>query len=171
MTLTTRNFIIALILLPLFTIGCTGNGSDSDLPSGCVSESYEFNGKNLVLSEISSKQSLFLFHNVSSKGLLLNHPVGKDPGASAGWASSLSAGKWSALAINGSSTKIENFEITCSTMDDSGKLDYLDCRNIIKTCRVENPVFSSGDSGSYWVSEDKPLNDLLDAIKSRGINW
>jgi hypothetical protein len=41
----------------------------------------------------------------------------------------------------------------------------------VKICKFEKPVFNSEDSGNYWVAENKPLTELLKAIKSRGINW
>jgi len=163
--------VVLTIMIALTTLGCNGESSAPGFPEGCTAESYEFNGNNLVLSEISSKQSLYLFHNISNKDFWLNHPVTKDPGASAGWASSLSHGKWSALTINGVTAKIENFELTCSTMEQSGKTNYLDCRNVVKTCRIKNPVFNSKNSGSYWVAENKSLKNLVYDIKSRGISW
>jgi hypothetical protein len=164
-------FAIVSILLLLFTIGCSGDSSKSDFPNTCVEEGFKFENNNLVLNEgSSSKQSLYLFHNISDENFLINHPVTKDPGASAGWGSNLSSGNWSALAIDGAAIKIENFEITCSIIGD-GKVDYLDCKNVIKTCRFKEPVFNSENSGSFWVAENKPLSNLLDAIKSRGISW
>ena len=162
---------VLTIMIALTTLGCNGESSAPDFPEGCTAESYKFNGKSLVLSKDSSKRSLFLFHNISGEDFWLNHPLTKDPGASAGWASSLSAGKWSALAINGATAKVENFELTCSTMDESGETNYLDCRNVVKTCRIKNPVFNPEDSGSYWVAENKSLNNLVYDIKSRGISW
>lgn len=164
-------FVIISIFLPLFTIGCSGNSSETDFPQSCVAESYEFNGKSLVLNESHTKQNLYLFHNISDKNLWLNHPISKDPGASAGWASELNTRNWSALAINVAAFNMGNFEITCSIMDENGKINYLDCRDIIKTCKVKEPTFNSENSGSFWVAENKPLSNLLDSIKSRGISW
>jgi len=162
--------VVLTIMIALTTIGCNGDNSTPDFPQGCAAESYEFNGNNLVLNEVSSKQSLYLFHNISDKNFLINHPITKNPGASAGWASNLSPGNWSALTIDGTATNIGNFEITCSVIGD-GKIQYLDCKNVIKTCRFKDPVFNSENTGSYWVAEDKPLNSLLEAIKGRGISW
>jgi len=167
-----RNISILTALLILLPItGCHGEGSKSGFPETCMEEGIKFENNNLVLNEgSSSKQSLYLFHNISDKSFWLNHPVTKDPGASAGWASNLSPGNWSALTIDGTATDMENFEITCSIIGD-GKVDYLDCKKVIETCRFKDPVFNSENTGSYWVAEDKPLNSLLEAIKARGISW
>ncbi len=157
-------FLIALS----FTVGCQAGNSKSNFPEGCTEEGISYNGENLLLKDnSSSKQSLYLFYNISDKSFWLNHPVAKDPGASAGWASEVSSGNWSALTINSSP---ENFVMTCSIIGDDG-VKYLNCKDVVKTCRIENAAFNSGDSGSYWVAENKPLQDLTEAIKSRGISW
>jgi len=165
------NIVILVALLTLLSAtGCHGDSSVSDFPQTCLEEGIKFKNNNLLLNIGSSKQSLYLFHNISDKNFLINHPVTKDPGASAGWGSNLSSGNWSALAIDGAAIKIENFEITCSIIAD-GKVDYLDCKNVIKVCRFKEPVFNSENTGSYWVAEDKPPNSLLEVIKGRGISW
>jgi len=151
-------FLIALS----FTVGCQAGNSAGDFPESCVEQGVEFNGKNLVLGE-----GLYLFHNISDNSFWLNHPLTKDPGASAGWGSEIGAGNWSALAI---SNDMKNFAINCSTFGDAG-VDYLNCEEVIKSCKIEKAAFNSGDSGSYWVAEDKPLQDLIEAIKGRGISW
>ena len=170
MNLSMKESLIALIFVPLFTIGCFGNNSNSDFPEGCVSKHYEYKNNNLILEINSSEQSLYLFHNISDTDYWVNHPVTKVPGVSAGWASILNAGQWSALAIYQNSNS-ENFAISCETMGKDGELTYHDCRNVLRTCIMEKAEFKSGDKGSYWVSENKSLNDLVREIKSRDITW
>jgi hypothetical protein len=157
-------FIIALFVL-LSTIGCSADTSELGFPEGCTAESYEFRAQNVILNESSSKQSLYLLHNVSDKSFWLNHVMSKDPGASAGWASELNAGNWSAITIN-----LEDFEMNCTTLG-TGEVKDLNCEEVIKVCKFEKPVFNSEDSGSFWVAENKSLTNLLDDIKSRGIRW
>ncbi|MGB3364710.1 MAG: hypothetical protein WBB48_08010 [Thermodesulfobacteriota bacterium] len=160
-----KSLIIFGIFLLLPTIGCSGGSSESDFPKGCLSVGYEFQDNNLVLNESSSEQSLYLFHNISDESFWLNHVMSKDPGASAGWASELNAGNWSATALG-----TENFEVNCTILG-SGEVKDLNCKEVVKVCKFEKPVFNSEDSGNYWVAENKPLSELLEAIKSRGISW
>ena len=157
-------FLIASYLL-LLTMGCSGGTSESDYPEGCLAQGYEFKDNNLVLNKSSSKQSLYLLHNISDKSYWLNHVMSEDPGASAGWGSELDTDNWSAIAMNK-----ENFEMNCIASG-SGEVKDLDCKEVVKICKFEKPVFNSEDSGSFWVAENQPLTDLLDAIKSRGISW
>jgi len=159
-------FVTVSIFLLLFTIGCSGDSSKSDFPNTCVEDGFKFENNNLVLNEGSStKESLYLFHNISDENLLLNIAPQKDPGASAGWASDLGSGNWSAIAMD-----IEDFEFNCSKVG-PGEFKNLNCENVIKICRFKEPVFNSENNGSYWVAENKPLSNLLDVIKNRGISW
>jgi len=163
----TPNLIILVTIITLICVsGCNGESSESDFPKTCVEEGIKFENNNLVLNKgSSSKQSLYLLHNISDENLFLNHPLGKDPGASAGWGSILGSGNWSAIAMN-----TGNFEFNCSKMG-TGEVENLICKNVIKICRFKEPVFNSENSGSFWVAENKPLSNLLDAIKSREISW
>jgi|GEM_PF-698385 len=170
MNFSIKEFLIALIFVPLLTLSCFGNSPDSYFPKGCVSRDFEYKNNNLILEINSSEQSLYLFHNISDTDYWVNHPVTQDPGVSAGWASILNRGQWSALAIYQSSDS-DNFAISCETMGKDGKLTYHDCQDVLKTCEIENAVFKTGDKGSYWVAENQSLSVLVKTIKSRNITW
>lgn len=159
-----QGFLIVVSSLLLLTIGCSGISSESDNPEGCVSEGYEFKNNKLIINQSSSNQSLYLLHNISDQSFWLNHVMPTDPGASAGWASELNIDKWSAIAMNK-----KKFEMNCTILE-SAEVKNLDCKEVVKVCKIQKPVFNSKDSGSFWVSENKPLSGLMDAIKSRGIS-
>lgn len=160
---------IALLIVAIsFTIGCQQGHSESDFPKGCAEQGITYKESDIVLNIGSeSKQSLYLFHNISDKSFWLNHPIGKDPGASAGWASEIGAENWSALTI---SSGTDNFALNCSLIGDGG-VKYINCMDVLKSCKVENAEFASENTGSYWVAENMPLQKLLDAIKNRGVSW
>ena len=50
-------------------------------------------------------------------------------------------------------------------------METLPCEKVLKVCRISNPAFKPDTSGNYWVSEDKPLEAVLDEIKGRGISF
>lgn len=154
----------AMLALATFT-NCPAEDSKYSFPEGCVLSGFEFGDYELILNTGSaSAQNLYLFHNTSGGDIFLNHPV-KDPGASAGWASMLGSGKWSAFALNKG-----DFALTCSEVG-QGEYKQLACEKVLTACRFENPSFKRGQSGSYWVSEDKTLEAVLEDAKSRGIRW
>ena len=50
-------------------------------------------------------------------------------------------------------------------------METLPCEKVLKVCRISKPSFKPDMSGNYWVSEDKPLEAVLDEIKCRGISF
>lgn len=157
--------IVAILTLISFT-NCQAEESKYSFPEGCASSGFEFRENDLILNTDSgSAQSLYLFHNISASGILLNHPAGEDPGASAGWASMLGSGKWSVFTVNKG-----DFVLNCSVTG-QGEFRPLKCEDVLTACRFENPVFKQGQGGGYWVVEDKTLEAVLEDTKSRGIGW
>lgn len=162
-------FIIALLIIPIMG-SCTADSADSDFPEGCTGDNFEYKDNNLLLDLNASGQSLFLLHNISEYNYWLDHPITKDPGASAGWATTLNASQWSALSINNNSND-DSFALSCAIIGKNGKISYLDCKDVLVACKAESAKFKSGNSGSYWVAENQNLNSVLKTVKSRGIIW
>ena len=157
--------LVAILILISFT-NCPAEDTKYVFPEGCVRSGFEFRDNNLILNtESGPVQGLYLFHNISEKDIWINHPVGKDPGASAGWASNLNPGNWSAFAVNKG-----DFVLNCSAMG-QGEVQHLTCEKVLTACKFTKPVFKQAEGGSYWVSEDKPLEAVLEEVKKRDINW
>jgi hypothetical protein len=155
-------FLATLAILS-FT-NCPAEDAKYSFPDSCKPDGFQFRNNELVLNP-GSEQGLYLFYNDSANDVWLNHSVGKDPGASAGWASNLNTGNWSAFAINK-----DNFALTCSESE-PGAVKELSCDKVLKVCKFAKPYFKPEETGSYWVSEDKPLTNVLGEIKSRGIEF
>ena len=158
-----NNLFITAVFLLLLSSGCQAQDKDSAFPGGCGSHGIKISGEKVILNYgTGDAQGLVLFHNISGQAIILNHAP-KDPGASAGWSTELGPGNWSALT-----TSVPDVDYTCST---AGPASYaeLTCSKVIEVCAFSNPVFKTGDSGTFWVSEDKPLSAVMDSIKSRGI--
>ncbi len=156
--------VLGAILILLSFNNCPAEDANYNFPESCKPSGFEFRNNDLTLNKgAGTEQGLYLFYNNSANDVWLNHPVGKDPGASAGWASNLNTGNWSAFAINK-----ENFTLTCSETE-QGAVKKLSCDKVLKVCKFTKPVFKPEETGSYWVSEDKPLSNVLEEIGSRGI--
>ncbi|MEQ9619344.1 MAG: hypothetical protein RIG61_09245 [Deltaproteobacteria bacterium] len=155
--------LVAILTLVSFT-NCSAEDSKYAFPEGCVRSGFEFRENDLILNT-GSGQALYLFHNISEKDIWLNHPVGKDPGASAGWASNINPGSWSAFAVNKN-----GFALNCSKMNEDS-VEGLSCEKVLSVCEISNPVFKNDNQGSYWVAENKPLKAMLGEVKNRGISW
>jgi hypothetical protein len=165
MRMKTGAALTALLFIAILFFNCNANNTKSGFPENCDQSGFEFRDSSIILDPGSTpKQNLYLLNNTSDSDFWITHPV-KDPGASAGWTSNLNPDNWSAFTVN-----VPDFELTC-TKTGQGSLDSIPCKKVIKLCRVINPVFKPDMSGNYWVSEDKPLEAVIDEIRSRGISW
>ncbi len=157
--------VVFTIFLWVLMTDCRAENGNADFPANCTQTGFEYKSGNIILNTGSeSQQRLYLLNNKSESDYWVTHPV-KDPGASAGWTSDLNPGNWSAFTSN-----IPGFELTCMKTGQSS-METLSCEKVLRVCRIENPVFKPDMSGNYWVSEDKPLDAVLNEIGSRGIDF
>ncbi|MCL4243651.1 MAG: hypothetical protein KJ002_00725 [Candidatus Dadabacteria bacterium] len=156
----------SFVLISFLLFHCTPAwSSESALPPGCVESGFRHEDGQVILNPgAGDKESIFLLHNISDGTFQVTHPV-KNPGASAGWTSEIGPGRWSAFAAGS-----EDFRLSCVQPVD-GNMKTLPCEKVLAVCGLPNPRMPSDLSGSFWVSEDKELNALLEDVKSRGISW
>lgn len=154
-----------IIFISISILSCRAENGNADFPGNCTQAGFEYKAGGVILNADSgSQQGLYLLNNKSDSDYWVTHPV-KDPGASAGWTSDINPGNWSAFTSN-----TAGFELTCMKTGQSS-METLSCEKVLRVCRVKDPVFKPDMSGSYWVSEDKPLQAVLDEIKGRGIGF
>lgn len=156
---------VLIILVSITILCCRSDNENADFPANCAETGFEYKSGGVILNtDTKSQQSLYLLNNKSDSDYWVTHPV-KDPGASAGWTSDINPGNWSAFTVN-----VPSFELTCMKTGQSS-MDTLSCEKVLRICRIQDPVFKPDMSGNYWVSEDKPLQAVLDEIKGRGIGF
>lgn len=140
-------------------------GGENTPPAGCAGTGFRQEDGQVILNAGSAdREGIFLLQNVSGAAFQVTHPV-KNVGASAGWTSEIGPGRWSAFAAEG-----EDFALSCMQLTD-GDMKTLPCEKVLKVCELPDPKMPADLSGSFWVSEDKELNALLEDVKSRGIGW
>lgn len=106
---------------------------------------------------------LYFFKNITEKSIWLDHPI-PHPSASGGWSSYLRAGRSSVLLVNR-----KNFHLSCAVIQ-PGKVEYLDCAKVISVCESKNAVIKSSRKGTYWLAEDKPWDELMKVLNTRGVD-
>ncbi len=106
---------------------------------------------------------IYFLKNISKHSIWIDHPVKNAP-VSAGWSSYLRPGNWSAFLLTQ-----KDFAISCVAIR-PGKVDYLDCAQEISVCAPTNLKFNPARKSSYWLVEDKPLDDLVKALQNRGVS-
>lgn len=129
-----------------------------EFPEGCRPLSVQ---ETLTL-ENNPKQKLILIHNASELMLWLIHSeVTPTPRP---WNSHLCQDQWSAVTTNE-----ERFTLKCIEAK-PGAEQVIHCLQAIHACIFDEAQFSEENQGSYWVSENQALEDLLKHIKARGIS-
>ena len=145
-----------LLLMPLFILtGCHHRATD--FPKGCGHSGYHYAKELLILhTERTQKPELFLLHNYSRHKIFINHYLWRDPGASAGWSSVISAGKWSAIVLNQT-----RFPMLCKRM--GYNYQPVNCAKIIAICQYANinVRFQRLKNSSFWVAENIKLAQLI----------
>ena len=129
------------------------------LPS-CQNNYYTYVDHQLQLNNNGQPgQYYFLLTNTSQAVVLLNRQF-KTPGASAGWATQLSPGKTTILALN-----IPRFNLSCTAYRPP-RIANVDCQSVLNVCTY--PV-QKNIVGSYWLAENIEANQALDKFAQRNI--
>jgi hypothetical protein len=128
----------------------------------CTLAKVKVQDKNILLLAAGGTKQVYVIQNARTKGLWIDHPVAR-PSASAGWSSYVRAGNWSALVVDR-----KEFTISCAVIQ-PGKVEYQDCVHTISVCSPKEALFKSATKGTYWLAEDKPLDELVKAAAKRGV--
>ncbi|WP_367608054.1 hypothetical protein [Legionella sp. W05-934-2] len=129
-----------------------------ELPKNC--HLVGIKSENLKLK--TEKDRVILIHNISDSDIYLSHVSSNDPGAQAGWTSRVDKNKWSALKLGKMEIRFQCVEVK------PGHEQQISCQNILSVCRVAPIEQPKNGNGSYWVTENQTLSNMLEAVSSRG---
>ena len=113
---------------------------------------------NLLLQGKQQAPTLYLLHNLTNQPLYLNHETGH--GMSAGWASKIDSGKWSAFLVDK-----PHFSLICQT----STFKTITCKHHIAVLAQAIQPLTKQQIGTYWVAENQAYTALLSEIKKRKI--
>lgn len=102
------------------------------------------------------KAAVFVMENTSAQTLWITHPT-QNPGASAGYTSELSAGKWSALVL-----KNPKFALGC-VESRPGHEQAVSCAESIRVCVYAKAPTTN--EGNYWLIENESMPKLREALQ------
>ena len=105
---------------------------------------------------------VFWLHNVSQKTIIVNHQSA-NPGASAGWGSTLHQGNWSLLLLANNNRLPQAFTMNCM---DGQTYKLISCSNVVESGMLNNAVVPANlQNNEFWISEDQSLSGLLKGLK------
>ncbi|NKB46873.1 MAG: hypothetical protein GKR77_03720 [Legionellales bacterium] len=129
-------------------------------PPNCEPVNFAFTQQQLLLNtQNPDHQHLFLIFNSGKEPIDLSHQ-NANSFVDIGWQTILEPNRWSAFAVNES-----NYPMTCS-MDDSDPNNA--CQNL-QVCQLLKAEFALSNQGSYWVSENRTLRQVLNDTRKKGI--
>jgi len=109
---------------------------------------YKYNQGYIVLS--GAKPRIYLFKNISGKRVVVDREQRFNPGASAGWASLIIPGRWSAILMNQ-----PQFKINCMTKTKRNVFRKVCCKHWIKVIVIKKFTAKRSsliDGGSFWIA-------------------
>lgn len=134
------------------------------VPKNCSTTHISYDQNNIILSsgQTTSSEQLFLLQNISQQSLGLNHTK-QNPGASAGWASQIQAGHWSALVLPAGN---KSFALSCTHLKSPNQ--NVSCKKRLTACEMTRVGFPKNSSGGYWAAEDLSFSKLKQHLQQRG---
>lgn len=135
-----------------------------DPPNNCLNTEYKYEAGQLILSpEIGEEiQRLYLVRNNSPNTLVLSH-TNEDYLISLGWKSTIDRDHWSAFGVDE-----PGFAIDCLRKESDDTIPVA-CEEVVEVCYLPNTRFALSSLGSFWLSENKQLNQVLVETRRKGV--
>lgn len=132
-------------------------------PRGCQVTGFGFSENDLVLNE-QGAQTYFLIQNRSEKRIELEH-YETDPNVfmSPKLETKFDPSHWSAFA---SDTK--NIHFRCYVQENNERVSA-SCRDALDVCQYPRVKFALSNMGSYWISTNKPIEQVIKDTVAKGI--
>ena len=137
--------------------------SESAFPRGCEVTGYSFNESDLVLND-KNEQTFYMIQNRSDKKIELEHfETNPDIFMSPKLESKFDPLQWAAFASD-----ISNLHFRCYTQENGDRL-LMSCREVLDVCQYPRVKFALSNMGNYWVSTNKPQQQVIKDAVSKGI--
>lgn len=135
----------------------------STFPRGCEVTGFGFQDTHLVLNE-KNQQAFFLIQNRSDKKIELEHKETRpEVFMSPKLQAKLDVGQWSAFASD-----IDNFHFKCYIQDGEART-ALNCADVLDVCQYPRVKFALSNMGNYWISTNKPQDQVIKDAVAKGI--
>ncbi|MCP0913266.1 MULTISPECIES: enhanced entry protein EnhB [Legionella] len=151
-------FVSFLILLSFNDIGFAAT-----FPHGCEVTGFGFNTNYLVLNE-KGDQTFYLIQNRSNMQIELERYEIRDVFMSPKLQSKIDAQNWSAFASD-----VQNLHFKCYAHQDANNTSLVNCSDVLEVCQYPRVKFALSNMGNYWVSTNKPQNQVIKDAAAKGI--
>jgi hypothetical protein len=133
-------------------------------PKGCEVSGFAFQQNHLVLND-QNNQTLFLIENTGQHPIEFEHiETQAESFMTPKLESKIAPSQWSAF-----SSDISNFYFKCITTQDDGSKRQVNCQEVLSVCQYPRAQFPLSNKGSYWVSTNKELSQVIKEAAAKGI--
>ena len=134
----------------------------SNFPKGCEVSGFGFTNPYVIFND-TSNQTFYLIQNRSNNLIELERIETRDVFMSPKLQTKIGAAQWAAFAAD-----VSNINFQCFyTLDDNRT--PVNCSEVLDICQYPRVKFALSNMGSYWVSTDKPLAQVIKDATAKGI--
>jgi hypothetical protein len=154
-----------IIVFAALLVTMNSSNATNLFPRGCINTGYGFSNNYLVLNEHGG-QTLYFMQNRSNINIEFEHiETQSNVFMSPKLESKLYANHWSAFA---SDTAYTYFRCYKRVGTENEKI-AVNCQDVLSVCQYTKVKFALSNMGNYWVSTDKPLQQVIRDSTKKGI--
>lgn len=158
MTFFSKKTIIFSAFISILSTSAMAN----DFPRGCEVNGFGYSDPYVILNE-TGNQTLYLIKNRSNSLIELERFETRDVFMSPKLQTKMGGAQWAAFASD-----VSNMYFQCFyTLDD--QRTPVNCSEVLDICKYPRAKFALSNMGSYWVSTDKPLTQVIKDATAKGI--
>lgn len=150
---------IAFIIINLIAIS---SGWAKSYPKGCEVKGFGYDHHYLLLNETGG-QTFYLLQNVSKGKIELQRYETQNVFMSPSLQVHIDAEQWAAFASD-----IQNSAFQCYVHDNNHR-SQVSCQEVLDVCQYPRVKFALSNMGNYWVSVNKPQNQVIKDAVAKGI--
>lgn len=134
-------------------------------PRGCEASGFEFIDNYLILNR-TGDQAFFLIQNKSHYSIEMQRVETRNVFMSPPLVAKLNPENWAAFASD-----VQDFHFRCYTTNtnENGEPLPIDCKIILDVCQYPRVRFALSNMGNYWVSTNKPQQQVINDAVAKGI--
>lgn len=152
--------ITSIVTLAVF---CNISAASTSFPRGCEVSGFGFQSLYVTFNDTGS-QTFFLIQNRSNLNIELERISTKESFMTPRLQTKINANQWAAF-----SSDVSNTHFKCFIREQSGDITPLTCGNVLQICQYPRVRFALSNMGSYWVSTNKPQQQVIKDATTKGI--
>ena len=154
------NYNKKVILISLLLINTAQ--AASSFPRGCDVTGFGYSQNFLILND-SGKQSYYLVQNRSEAKIELERHESGDAFMSPPLQATIDPSNWAAFASD-----VKNLNFKCYKHIEENT-SIVNCRDVLEVCQYPRVRFALSNMGNYWISSNKPQNQIIQDSVAKGI--